>query len=493
VQQPSDRLRAGLYQRVSNDPQQRSVSPAQQEHENRAWCQARDLEVAWSITDAGFSASRHRRRERPGWDQVKRNVSGENPVDVLVAWEASRVGRDLVTFVELRQLCEDNHVTLAYKNKIYDFHRTDDRFTAGLDALLGEREADEIRERVLRSVRHRMDAGLPHGRVAYGYLPVYDKLTGAAIGREIDPEQAEIVREVYRRLLAGDALYSIAADLNRREVPSPQAVRFARQGKPVENAQGWTPIEVRRLVLKATNAGLREHKGMIVGEGSWPAIIDQETYSEAVALISNPARRTWTDGSRKHLLTRLAACGVCGSPCRRVKNRDTPSYMCDGSAFAAGAASRRFCVSAAQQPMDAYIESVLIARLSDREYREAIFKRHDDQEALNAQRELAELEARLESFVASAFEPHGISPAMLARMEAKYRPLIEQARARAVPTRLPADVAELATADDVRAVWEGFSLAQRRQVVRDLLVIYIHPVGPGTRFFDPNRVRLEWI
>jgi hypothetical protein len=55
--------------------------------------------------------------------------------------------------------------------------------------------------------------------------------------------------------------------------------------------------------------------------------------------------KSWRDGSIKHLLAGIAECGVCSAPCRRVKNRNTPSYAC----------TARFCVTRSQQHLDQFV------------------------------------------------------------------------------------------------------------------------------------------
>src|SRR5918994_346960 len=96
-----------IYTRVSKDPQGRSRSPAEQEAECRAVCEREGWRVADVLSDAGRSASRYAKRDRPAWEDVKRRIATDG-IDVLVTWESSRSSRDLAEFVPLRDLCR-NH------------------------------------------------------------------------------------------------------------------------------------------------------------------------------------------------------------------------------------------------------------------------------------------------------------------------------------------------------------------------------------------------
>jgi site-specific DNA recombinase len=76
---------------------------------------------------------------------------------------------DLAAYVELRDLCTGRGVFWSYSGKLHDLSNGDDRFSTGLDALLAEKEAEQISERVLRGKRKAAAEGRPSGRPPYGY------------------------------------------------------------------------------------------------------------------------------------------------------------------------------------------------------------------------------------------------------------------------------------------------------------------------------------
>src|SRR5699024_5276318 len=123
------------------------------------------------------------------------------PGDVLVYWEPSRAGRDLGAYVDLRDLCASRGVFWSYSGKLLDLTNGDDRFASGLDALLAEKEAEQVRERVLRAHRANIDAGKAHGRIPYGYKAVGDENTGKIVARVPHPGEAPIVKELAARIL----------------------------------------------------------------------------------------------------------------------------------------------------------------------------------------------------------------------------------------------------------------------------------------------------
>jgi len=56
-------------------------------------------------------------------------------------------------------------------------------------------------------------------------------------------------------------------------------------------ADRWVGSTLRRVLVSARIAGLREHNGEVVGDAAWPAIIDRATHDRLVGLLDDPSRR----------------------------------------------------------------------------------------------------------------------------------------------------------------------------------------------------------
>jgi site-specific DNA recombinase len=50
----------------------------------------------------------------------------------------------------------------------------------------------------------------------------------------------------------------------------------------------------------------------------------------------------------------------------------------------------------------------------------------------------------------------------------------------------------IVASDDVRATWDGLSVAQRRNIIAALMTPVLHLTGRGTRTFRPETVELRW-
>jgi site-specific DNA recombinase len=459
-----------IYTRVSKDPKQRGRSVAEQEAECRSLCEREGWRVLDVLCDNDRSASRHAKRGRPAWDEVKHRVAAGG-VDVLVTWEASRSTRDLAEFVDLRDLCRAHGVLLNYSGRSLDLDDTRDSFQAGLDALMAEDEASRTRDRILRTVRANAEQGRPHGRRLYGYRRVYDDSTPPTlVGQVPEPDEAAIVVEVARRYLSGESTYAIAEDLNGRGVPLPTRA-------------AWSETRIKRILTNPAYVGQRVHRGEIVGEASWAPILDRDTFDAIAAKYEDPARAKFRGGhDLRHLLSGIARCGKpkCGAFMYVGGDRGRRVYVCrDGKGHLGRSA----------QLLDAYVTAIVLERLATIDLDDLAAESADTVEARG---EVVELRARLADAV-EQFTDGKLSAATLAKIEVKLKPKIAAAERAARGRVVPPIVRDLA-GKNVDQRWDKLTIEQQRDVVRLLVDVTVLPSKrpPGTRGFDPNAVKIEW-
>jgi hypothetical protein len=108
-----------------------------------------------------------------------------------------------------------------------------------------EYESSKISARSRRAAANAA-LGRPHGQVPYGYRRVFDPQTRAFLAQEPEPGKAEVVAELYQRLIQGHSLRSIAKD-------------FEARGIRTRSGRVWTGLSLRPLALAPVYAGLRAH------------------------------------------------------------------------------------------------------------------------------------------------------------------------------------------------------------------------------------------
>jgi len=460
-------LRAIIYARTSNDPTQEGRSVERQQDLCQRVVRERDWSLVRTIVDNDLSASRHATKDRPGYAELRRLIAARE-ADVLVATDLSRATRNDVDFFLLRDLAATNGVLFCYGGRVYDLTRTDDRFAVGLDALLAARQADETRDKVLQGSARSAARGRPPGRLQYGYLREYNE-RGAYVRQYEEPHQAEVIREMVRRVLAGQSIRSICADLNQRGEPTPDHGKL-----------GWNGTNMRRILTNPHYAGLRVHQGKIIGPGNWPAIIDEADWQSCVSFVTDPERNTTNrQGELRWLLTGTLKCAVCLGQVRITKNRGVKSYVCKQS----------FHVTIGAETLHGFLVPLVLARLAAPDLADLLAGPGDDAIAA-AKAEVKELEARFDGFYEQAALGK-LSPAGLTAIEARLLPELEAAKAK---SRARVDPLILSVAGPNPAErWDVLSVAQQRHVIAGLIdPLLLGRTVPGSRFNPGRLAQSRW-
>lgn len=452
--------RAFIYTRVSAD-RGKARSVAEQEQECRAECERQGWPVAEVLTDNDRSATRYATKDRPQYARLRELL---RPGDVLVYWEASRAQRDMARYVELRDLCADRGVWLSYSGRLYDMDDGNDRFATGLDALIAEREAEDIRKRIVRHHRANLADGKPHGRVAYGYKIVRDPDTGKPIKRIPDPIRAPLVAEAARRVLDGHSLQSVTRWI-AAEDPDPT----------------WNHSKLRRILVNPTTAGYRTHSTktdgkrgpqLIHGEGTWEPILSREQHDDLVALFA-AGKRGPRGPEPQHLLSGIAICGVCDNYLWRGKG----GRQKDGSFYVVYLCRNGAHTARNKDVLDGVITSVVEGLLASPESRAAMAEKPagPDPAALTELKKLKDQLEAIEDQMTNMTMPADVG----ARVATRLAERIAAAEAATAPVFTNPIVEKLATAPNPVKMWRSLPLAQKREFIRAVMTIRVERVGRG--------------
>lgn len=455
--------RAAVYCRISSDPRDTGLGVERQRDDCQDLAASRGWEVVRVHQDNDISAYSGKRR--PGYSALLDDVSA-GLVDVVVAWHPDRLHRsplELEGFIALVERTGTEVHTVTAGN--WDLATATGRFFARQLGGVARYESEHRGERLRAKLEQNAVRGVTHGRAGYGWTALYaaDKTRRDVV----DEPAADVVRRIARLVLAGESIRSITATLNAEEVPSPR-------GGP------WQKGMVRHLVLRPRNAGRRVHRGQVVGDGTWPPILDPGTFDQVVAVLADPSRKTSTGTAAAHLLSGLALCGVCGATMRVAMNRNIPSYRC----------SAKSCVSRRKEDLDDLVNRLVVGRLSMPDALDLLTPGQSAERA-EASQEAATIRARMDT-AADEYADGKIDARQLERITSRLRPVLKSAedRARTVDDQPLLD----GLAGNARAseVWASRSLSQRRAVVALLMTVTVLPTQQGQREFDPSRIAITW-
>ena len=501
------------YLRVSKDRNLTGKSPDQQHAENvqsverQGWILHSDP----PYRDTDRSASRFATKAREDFkrliDDLERDAFG---ADVLAIWESSRGSRRVGEWVDLVDLCKERNVRIwvTTHGRLYDPANARDRRSLLEDAVDAEYESDKTSERIRRNVRAAAEKGKPHGKNLYGYRRIYDEKTRALLRVERDPEQAPLVEEAARRILAGDTFYAIARDFNERGVPPRRPTRIQHR----EN-YGWTPPAVKQMLSTLAYAAKRQHLGEIVSDAAWPALIDWATWQKLQTVMSPPERKRTNDWPATHLLAGIALCGVCGAPMRvgkqntggkkydddgnSIPRQTYRTYVCSGVPGRLGPDGKRgFHVAMREEHLDGVVTELMLARLERPDFLAMIGERGEgtDTERAALLGEIARYQDYLETIRADAAAKLDFS--LLLDQENRIVPKIASAQTKLEKlSEVDPFVLAILAGGAIRLEWGDLELAMRRRLVRAVMAPRISRVGEdqrGKKGINYERVDPGW-
>lgn len=307
---------------------------------------------------------------RPQWEQLMRRLEA-GVSDGMIVWDLTRFSRKVMEGERLIELA-DRGVQVWAQSGSYDLTTADGKRHFRDDMVTAAAESDKISERVRRGKRRRARRGrLAGGQRGYampGWLPAPP---GWEPGDPREPMPAEVVqaeravvKECYRRILAGEPLMRVVADLDTRGIRN-------------QHGKRWTAAGLGRSLCRPALAGLVAHGGKIIGAladgqaGADGSVVSREQWERMCGLFAS-RRRGRPAGQGPHLLSGLLRCGRCGNtmqgrPLSHLAPYEDGSprreYRCRWAAGTPGQDRRRGC---AKVGIDAVIAELAVAEATKR-------------------------------------------------------------------------------------------------------------------------------
>jgi site-specific DNA recombinase len=357
-----------------------------------------------------------------------------------------------------------------------------------------ESESESISERVrLMNYDHaRKGIVQTGGKRPYGH--------GGADWSDLRLIECIRLNEAGRRVLEGEAPYSIAADFTRRKIPTSKGTTR------------WSSEVLMRMLRSPRMIGMRRHDGILYAYNNVPPIFEREEWERICAKLE----RKPAAPSETRLISNIGLCGGClnhvrasgkgQSKGRRARDPEEFSYRCRRKTMTRddGACGK---IHITGRLADEEVSRRTLAYISDRENVRRILLTHADKENLDAiQSRVAELtESRAALFDARFTPPPGV-PRLPDNVYYEKLKAIEDERnalmRRTVVTREAGMLSELLEMNDVAAEWHARPVTWRRAIIKLVVAtLVIEPRGsgvePGTRpqdrRFDPTRIRMEFV
>jgi len=464
---------AAIYVRISQDRLGTGLGVDRQEQDCRKLAESLGWQVVQVFCDNDVSA--YSGRPRPQYDALLDAIE-RGAVKGVLAWHPDRLHRqpkELLPYIEIcRAHGVENHTV---QSGHWDLSTPSGEAVAVTLSAWSKYESQHKGERIRRARQQQAKAGRFHG----GIRPFGFERDGVTVR----PDEAAELAKAVEQIVTGVSLRAVVRDLNARGVPTATG-----RGR-------WTAVALSETIQRPRTAGLSSYKGDIMGPAQWPAIVPEETWRAACAILTDPARRT--NGGRgpgvRWLGSGLYRCGVCGEAELRVSssNGKRRAYRCRSRdrADTGGHVSREATA------LDSFVEAVMVERLSRPGLvRDALVA--DDTTDVAALRAEADALRVRQDQLAEAFAEGDITRQQLATGTKKLLTRGEEIAAQlaAVGGRSPLDALAHAEAADMATEWGKLTLGQKRAIVEFLADVTVLKMGrsPGPRGFDPAGVRIDW-
>lgn len=468
-----------VYARVSRLGDERQRSTEGQVDDCTILVEDRGAQVGEVHVDSGRSAW-NPRVKRPGWDRLMQRLE-EGLTRGVIVWDLARFSRRPIEGERLIAAAERGLTVLDSEGE-YDLTSPSGKKAFRDQLSTAAYESDRLSTRVKRGKRKKAAAGEPNVSTRpFGFEP--DGVT-------IRESEADIIRDLTTRVLAGESQDALIIELNGRGIAT-------SYGKP------WTRAGLRQVLTRPRNAGRVVHLGAVVSSLPGEPILDGEVFDRLVAMYA--ARRRGRPVSDAYVCSGTVRCGLCehiltGRPRANMKPYPDGSvrrqYWCQPRAQGGGCGR----ISVDQRELDRHVGALVVAILSDPRHAAAV-------EA--AARTVGERRRKLDAEIAEAdqlaeqlADRLGKGEITLRRYDAAARPLdrriAELQRERdeldASPvTEVTPEMVE-ASREQWQQRWDDATVPERRALLRQalrgrrLLVMPADPAAP--RRFDPARIRI---
>jgi len=460
-------IRAALYARISRDVSGDALGVERQLEDCRRLAADQGWTIAEEYVDNDISAYSGKRR--PAYERMLEDIAAGQR-DVVVVYHTDRLTRRPIELEQFTAICAKAGVTrLETVGQQINLANGDGMLMARIYGAVAAEESSRKSARLKRKALQTAEAGKPNGGNLRPFGYEKDQLT-------VVESEAQIIRQLAERYLAGESLASLTGWLQDNEVPT------------VTGAQ-WHTSTIRNTLINPRIAGLRSHNGEIVATAVWPAIITPARHQQLVATF---ARKTSSGRRvpRRYVLSGMLRCGNCGGKLFSSVRGETRRYVCMAGPDHGGCG--RLTIVAA--PVEEWITEAVLIRLDSPAMADALAGRAtvDDRQAaltVELQSDQAQMTELAELWAAksiSSAEWKAAREPIEARIYTTERQLGQITGSNTLTGLVGNGVA-------LRTSWATLNLSRQAAIIAAVLdFATIQPATSRGRAFDPFRIVPTW-
>lgn len=285
----------------------------------------------WSMVgifaDEGISGTSAKKR-----DNFMRMIKAckQKKIDLILTKSISRFARNTVDCLHYTRLLKGWGIAVYFEKENINTLQEDSEFLITLYGAFAQQEIESLSANVNWGIQQSMR----EGKVRIQYRNLYAYRQGSDGTPEIISEQAEVVREIYARYLAGASLRMIQDWLIENQIPNGRG------------QNDWTHVAIKGILTNEKYCGdvlmqktytpdcithksvkNRGERPMYLVQNNHPPIVDRGTYDAVQAemarrsALRSPSRKAPTGQScytSKYALSDRVFCGECGTRYKRT-------------------------------------------------------------------------------------------------------------------------------------------------------------------------------
>ncbi len=309
-------MRVAIYARYSSELQKDNSIEDQ-----FALCEAYAKREGWSVVDH-FEDRARSGSSKIGRDGINALLKAaiDREFDGVVVEALDRVSRDQEDMAGIFKRLRFNDIFLASPHEGFA-----DTIKVFLGGLMGQLYLEDLARKTKRGLAGVVRDGRNPGGIAYGYRAI----VGSKGVREIVPEEAEIVRRIYRDYASGKSPRAIAVELNREGIKPPRGEAWrvssisgnAKRHAGILHNETYLGKIVWNRVSYRKNPDTGRRSVHVNAQKTWHkvdvpelAILDEDLFLAVQNTRRRYSGRPEQQRRPKHLLSGLIKCGICGGP-----------------------------------------------------------------------------------------------------------------------------------------------------------------------------------
>jgi site-specific DNA recombinase len=287
-------MKVGIYVRVSTEEQAlEGFSISAQKNRLSAYCVAQDWSIAGFYVDEGISA---KNMERPELQRLITDIENEL-VDCVLVYKLDRLTRSVLDLYTLLETFDKYDCKFKSATEVYDTTSAMGRLFITIVAALAQWERENTGERVRFGLEEKVRQGkYAAQRKPYGYS--LDKSNGELT---IIPEEASIIKKIYKQYLDGLSAMKISRNLNTSNTPGQMK---------------WNEVAIMRVLknplYKGTLRWGKKSGNYFEVENSVPPIVSNELFEKIQSHIEMRATKHPRQATSTYIFSGTMKCPLCG-------------------------------------------------------------------------------------------------------------------------------------------------------------------------------------